>query len=128
MSLPVQYLFNRKQLMSIQHYQQKLLLKCWLSWQHYVSLERQRKDVHAEQDATRNKMASFLQAAGKLNELFQTKFLVRLIVIGIQLSRRYGTHNKNNYVVSCSEWPIVGQHRRDRPSRRSRPYFTNLGK
>ena len=81
--------------MSTQHYQQKLLLKCWLSWQHYVSLERQRKDVHAEQDATRNKMASFLQAAGKLKQLFQMKFLVRVIVIGIQLSGRHEAFKEN---------------------------------
>ncbi len=55
---------NRKQQMSVQHYQHRLLRKCWLSWQHYTSLERQRKAVLAEQDATKNKMAAFLQAAG----------------------------------------------------------------
>ena len=55
--------------MGVQRYQHTLLRKCWLAWQHYVSLERQRKDVHAEQDITRNKMASFLQAAGKVIRL-----------------------------------------------------------
>ena len=58
--------YFRKQQMGVQHYHHTLLRKCWLAWQHYVSVERQKKDVHAEQDVTRNKMASFLQAAGIL--------------------------------------------------------------
>lgn len=60
---PVSSNVDRKAVTAENHGRHTLLRKCFTAWELYVEQEQRERSIITEQEATKTKMASFLEAA-----------------------------------------------------------------